>query len=299
MRHTTKLLVLALCAAMAAACSPNSLAGDSRESVELDKYKLVLGPKTIKGIDDDASGLAYNSSTKTLLVAVNKPTVLVELDLKGNFKRKIRLKGFNDTEGVCWIDKDKYAVLEERRRNLVIVEIGSRTKAVDYTRTSRFLIEPTSAGNLGIEGVAYDPKGKRFFIVKEKSPRKIYEVKLPTAGGKAVITHPWDIEKKMFGMTDLAGIYYDVKTGHLLILSDESKCVVECTADGKKMISRLSLKTGSAGMTSTPGQPEGITMDDAGNLYICSEPNVLYVFSKSTRTSKQNLPKRATSQRIL
>ena len=81
-------------------------------------------------------------------------------------------------------------------------------------------------------------------------------------------------------MSDLAGIYYDTKTGHLLILSDESKCVVECTVDGKKMVSRMFLKEGSAGLTRTLKQPEGITMDDSGNLYICSEPNVLSVFSK-------------------
>ena len=83
-------------------------------------------------------------------------------------------------------------------------------------------------------------------------------------------------------MSDVSDIFYDDRTGHLLVLSDESKSVVECTVEGKE-ISRLSLKAGSAGLKDTIGQPEGITMDDEGNLFICSEPNVLYCFSRVAR----------------
>ena len=285
MRCITRLAVLSLCVAVM--CSPSLFAADNEASVGLNEYKLVLGPKVIKGVDDDASGLTFNSETKTLFVAINGAPMLVELDLQGDFKRTIRLKSFEDTEGVCWISGDKYAVIEERRRNLVVMDISKEAESVDYETALTFLIEPVAAGNLGIEGLTRDPKGQRFFIVKEKNPRKIYEVKIPAEqGAKAIITTPWDIEKAAFGMTDLAGIHYDTKTGHLLILSDESKCVVECTVDGKKMVSRLFLKEGSAGLTRTLQQPEGITMDDSGNLYICSEPNVLYVFARQAKDPK-------------
>jgi uncharacterized protein YjiK len=46
---------------------------------------------------------------------------------------------------------------------------------------------------------------------------------------------------------------------------------VEATLDGKE-VSRLSLR----GVT----QAEGVTMDDEGTIYICSEPSVFYVYKK-------------------
>ncbi len=254
---------------------------DTDAVVGLANYKLDLGPKEIKGVSRNASGLAYNAKTDTIFLVLNKPTVVLELDLKGNTKRKIGLKFFNDTEGITWIKGHSFAVLEERRRKLIMVEIGADTKSVDYLTRQGFVVEPKAAGNAGLEGVTYDAAGGRFFVVKEKSPRRIYEVRLPTKGAeeKAVITTPWDIDKTALGMTDLAGVCYDPGTGHLLILSDESKCVVECTTDGQ-LISRLSLKAGNSGLKATLRQPEGITVDNKGNLYICSEPNLFYVFRK-------------------
>ncbi len=44
---------------------------------------------------------------------------------------------------------------------------------------------------------------------------------------------------------------------------------------------QLSLRAGSAGLSESIRQAEGITMDDSGTLYICSEPDLLYIFDKS------------------
>ena len=248
--------------------------------VGLDEYKVVGEPIALPGVDDDASALTFNPETGSMFVALNNPPTLIELAADGKVKRTVKLEGFQDTEGVAWVEGKTFAVIEERRRNLVLVEIGPGTKSVPYRKASKFLIEPQPFDNKGIEGIASDGAGKRFFIVKEKEPRKLYEVRLPEGkSDEAEISVPWDLEKSNHGMKDVAGVFFHAATSHLLIVSDQSRCVVECTLDGEE-VARLKLTAGSAGLTSDIGQPEGIAMDDKGNLFICSEPNLIYTFKK-------------------
>ncbi len=289
-RYTFAAVVACTCLGLSIMAS----AEDRAESVgiQLGRYTVTRGPKVIDNVSDNMSGLTFSPTTRTLFAAINNPTQAVELGLDGSFKRIIGLMWFEDTEGLVWMTDSKFAILEERRRCLVLVDLNAETKTVDRNKCERFEIDPNKARNRGTEGVAYDPASKKFYVVKEKDPRKLYKMVLPAEEAKTKalanpdeeppvpeITLPWDIDTKSLGMDDLSGICFDPKSGHLLILSDESKCVVEATLDGKE-ISRLSLKGGSAGLSDTIKQPEGITLDDRGNLYVCSEPNTLYVFSK-------------------
>lgn len=276
------LLILCLLFALAgyswAAGEPDPVVHGSGVSRDLGKYKLTVGPVLIDGVQDNASGLAYNNGTKTLFMALNGPPTLVEMNLAGVVKRRIELKGFEDTEGVVWVGGNTYGVLEERRRNLVLLDIEPESVSIEYEKCRKILVEPENAGNLGLEGIGYDPVRKIFIIVKEKSPKRIYTVKVNPNGQD--ISRLWDAETDPMGLLDLAGAEYDQATGYILIVSDESKCVVEVTDEGREL-SRLSLEAGKSGLTETMRQPEGLTIDEQGNIYICSEPNVFYVFSKT------------------
>jgi uncharacterized protein YjiK len=255
--------------------------------VGLDQYELAAGPIVLKGVEDDASGVTYCGKTRTLFVVLNDPPTLVEVSLKGEVKRRVKLEGFEDTEDVVWMETSKFAVVEERRAILAIFELDGSAKSVSYDDAEKIQVDPVPPGNLGLEGVAYDAGSGLFTIVKEKQPLKIYGLKLK--GGKSPdveTSMPWEIRKKNFGMTDLSSVAYDAVTGHLLILSDESKCLVECTLEGEE-ISRLSLMSGDAGLTVTVPQPEGVALDAKRNLYICSEPNQLYVFAKVAAKSEE------------
>ena len=261
-----------------AAGEPDPALHGSGVSRDLGKYKLTVGPVLIDGVRDNASGLAYNNSTKTLFMVLNGPPTLMEMNLAGMVKRKIELKGFDDTEGVVWIEGNTFGVVEERRRNLVILDVEPDAVSVDYNKCRKILVEPENYGNLGLEGIGYDPVRKMFIIVKEKNPKRIYTVKVNPNGQE--ISRLWDPETDLMGLLDLAGAEYDQATGYILIVSDESKCVVEVTNEGREL-SRLSLEAGKNGLTETIPQPEGLTIDEQGNIYICSEPNIFYVFSKT------------------
>lgn len=253
---------------------------EQESTVNLKQYSLTLWRKPIEGVIADASGLTYSRKTKSLFLAVDQPPKIVELSLKGRVKRQMLLSGFDDTEGITWIEGDSFAVVEEQRGNIVLIEITADTKSIDYTKATKFAVDSIPMGNLGLEGLTYDPAGKRFFAVKKMEPIRIYEIRLPAKKiGKAEVTSPFNIEEVGLGLRDLSGVHYDTRTGHLLLLSQESKCVVECTVGGRE-VSRLYLKAGIAGLDHSPFKPQGITLDKRGNLYLCSEPSAFYVFSR-------------------
>ncbi len=78
---------------------------------------------------------------------------------------------------------------------------------------------------------------------------------------------------------DISSLSYDARTGHSLVLSDESRLLLELDAQGEP-VSFISLVGGFNGLSDSIEQAEGVTMDAAGNIYVVSEPNLLYVFSK-------------------
>jgi len=78
---------------------------------------------------------------------------------------------------------------------------------------------------------------------------------------------------------DLSSLQFDERSGHLLALSDESRLVLELDVKGKPL-STLSLRKGYQGLKATVPQAEGIAMDEAGTIYLVSEPNLFYVFKQ-------------------
>jgi uncharacterized protein YjiK len=88
---------------------------------------------------------------------------------------------------------------------------------------------------------------------------------------------PWDAERIPTGCNDLSSITFHAPSGRLLLLSDESACVVECATNGQE-VARMALRAGTAGLTQDVQRPEGICFDSTGTMYICCEPNLLYIF---------------------
>ena len=69
------------------------------------------------------------------------------------------------------------------------------------------------------------------------------------------------------------------RTGHLVLLSDESQLLIELGEKGQLVSSRF-LLGGFAGLADSVPQAEGVTFDDRGNLYLASEPNLFYRFER-------------------
>lgn len=240
------------------------------KTIELGRYRRHRGPLRIEGVSDNCSGLTYNFETKALMVVIDAPEMVIELSLSGKPARRIGLSGFRDTEGIAHAGGNKYYVAEEGNCTVSLIEIDKDANLIDRDECVKHTIDPKYAMNSGMEGLAFDPKGKRLFAVKEKGPRKIYEFPAFKKGAKPKVTAPWNIQNDNLGLSDLSGICYDKETGNLLVLSHERRRLVECTTDGKPISS----------MDFSIGKAEGIAVDEKRNIYICSEPNLLYIFKK-------------------
>jgi len=289
-RRTATFLVLLLCSTACARASDAKTEPKpqvkTRTPLGLDGYTLKAGPILIEGIKKNASGITYNPDDKILLLVTNKPKRAFEITAEGKNLREILLSGFSDTEGITYLGDGKYAVIEEKRRTVCILPISKDTKKVKRSQGKLALIDPVAAGNAGLEGVAYDPATKCLYLAKELNPKKIYKITRDNVEkGKAEVTNPWDAEKDALKLKDISDLHWHAPSGHLLVLSHESACLVECTPNGKE-VSRLSLSAGSAGLKKTIPQAEGVTVDSQGTLYICSEPRTLYVFTKKKSEKK-------------
>jgi uncharacterized protein YjiK len=194
--------------------------------------------------------------------------------------RRIVLTGFKDTEGITHIRGTTYAIIEERRNTLALIEITPDTHEIDRTDTQIISLEKQSGGNKGLEGVSFDPLGNRLLVIKERSPRGFYEVinwdqqdRFPHVESRRVL--PWE----WLGMSDFSAIHLDPDSKHLLVLSDESARIEERSQSGAPL-GHLILKRGRSGLAEDVPQAEGLTLAPDGTLYVCSEPNLLYIFSK-------------------
>lgn len=250
--------------------------------IGLNAYELSATPKLIAGIEDNASGLTYNSNTNTLFAVVNNPETLLELTKDGDLIRRIDLTGFEDTEGVMYLGDERYAVVEERKRTLVIFEINAQTKAVDRTGLKSFQIAITSGKNKGFEGLSYNQENGDLFIINEKKPRQLIKLSGFVESSDISISTPFSLEENPFGGDDYSGVHYDGQTGHLILLSDESHQIIEVNKEGVE-ISRLDLSKGNAGLNDDVPQAEGITMDKDGDIYVISEPNIFYRLKSKKR----------------
>lgn len=254
------------------------------KSIKLDTYRVVMEPVEIEGINRNLSGVTFHPETGTLFGVTNYPEAVVELTPKGKLKRTFPLGGAMDTEGIMALSKRRLAVVEEGNGRILFFTVppeGNKLKPageplqVDISSDNIFL------GNSGLEGVTFNAEKKCFYCVKEKRPSALYRM---TLSGKK-IDRPKKTEK-LFNfesphpsLSDVAGCHFVAETGNLLVISQENTCVIECNMKGKEF-GRLSIR----GLY----QPEGVTMDDEGKLYVVGEPDQFVVYAPERADKKEN-----------
>jgi uncharacterized protein YjiK len=253
-----------------------------QRSLWLPEYRVRIDAKAVPGVSDNLSGLTYDERRDQLWAVVNNPEELLALSTDGEVLARYPLSGFEDVEGITYLGDNLLLLAEERKHALVVVEVPDRPGALFREDYRALTLGLELGGNQGFEGTGYDRAGDRLFVVKEHSPRKLYEIR----GLKASIEGDFNLDvidreawiENVFA-TDLSSVHYDERTGHLALLSDESKVLMELDGKGK-LISFRSLLGGFAGLQDGVPQGEGMTFDDRGNLYLVSEPNLFYKFER-------------------
>jgi uncharacterized protein YjiK len=253
-------------------------------SLWLPEYQVRIDALPVAGVSQNLSGLTYDETRDQLWAVINGPEELLALSKDGELLARYPLNGFSDVEGVTYLGDNLLLLAEERDQALVVVEIPAQAGPLFREDYRALTIGIDLGGNQGFEGVGYDRARDRLFVVKEHSPRKLYEIRGLKASVQGhfnlqVIDRQAWIDHKVFA-TDFSSVHYDEQTGHLALLSDESQVMIELDAQDGKLISFRSLFSGFAGLQQSVPQGEGLTLDDQGNLYLVSEPNLFYRFER-------------------
>ena len=275
------------------------------------RYQLPEPTRTVAPLGSvlaqEVSAVTWNRDTNTLFMVGDGGTSIVQTDLQGNLINSMTLAAgtspqgtaFYDPEGLTYVGNGKFVMTEERYR---IVNQFTYTPGttLNYSDAQHVKLG-TTVGNIGLEGIAYDPLTSGatpgFVVAKEKQPIGVFQTNVDFVNGTATngsvttvnstnlfdptLTGLLDIAD-IYAMSNLAGIGAGDQS-HLLLLSQESGKVIEVDRNGTTFSSLTipflpnnplgsTALSGVGGPTSVVDQQhEGITMDDIGNIYIVSE----------------------------
>jgi len=252
------------------------------QAVNLSRYRADIQARVVEGIDNNLSALAYNPQRESLFGVVNGTPLIVEISLEGELLRTIAVEGVDDMEGLAHIADNLYVIAEERTHRLVLVDIPDDAERIGTAEAPSLTLGVDAEGNQGLEGVAWDQAGNRLLVVKEKDPLRVLAVTgFVNAGDGEMdvgITELKQPESDRLFMSDLSSVSVHNESGHFLLLSDESRMVVEYDQQ-QRPVSLLGLWRGMSGLDSTVPQAEGLTMDPQQRIYMVSEPNLFYRFT--------------------
>ncbi|HEY4277424.1 MAG TPA: lamin tail domain-containing protein [Conexibacter sp.] len=264
----------------------------------------------------EASSVAYDPQTpNSLYVVGDGGTSVVQVDkTTGALIDSMTLAPggsaqgteFYDTEGITYAGNGKFVMTEERDRRLVEFTYAAGT-TLQRSDTQSVKLGST-IGNIGLEGVTWDPANSRFIVVKETQPSEVFETGVDfTPPGSA--TNPSDPSSEpanlfdpsllhlgdfsdVFALSNVPALSSTADASHLLVISQQSGKIVNTDRSGN-VESSLTIRRDAGNDLSVPDQTdEGVTMDDDGTLYVVNEQgggsNVpqLWVYRPSSATDQ-------------
>ncbi|HGE5896217.1 TPA: SdiA-regulated domain-containing protein [Escherichia coli] len=233
--------------------------------------------KTIPGIKGGFSGLTWNPDSRTLFAVTDHPSSIVELDAEGNVLRVIPSDGDHDFESIEYLGRNIYVLSRERERTLTTHCIDSSTTALPPAIYSLTLDFNRDSDNTGFEGLARGLTDNALMVAQEKKPLRLYTTDRTTDAitvSDALTRRaslPWFLK-------DISGLHYDRTRQQLYVLSHESAMVLVSDLSGGRKV--MLLRRNFHGLKRDIPQAEGIASNDRDTLWIVSEPNLFYRFSR-------------------
>ncbi|EDX9485525.1 YjiK family protein [Salmonella enterica] len=255
--------------------------GDKPSALALSSYKAVIQQKPVAGVKSNLSGLTYSTEDRMLFAVINNPPELVWLTTEGQLVGRMPLLGIHDPESIAWIGGNQFQIGSEKDGAVYKTQVDIQSGAMQIISMVK-LEGYDKAKNKGLEGTAWDVKNERLYAAKERKPIVIKEVGMSKNGIVRVL--PSTVTASI---SDVSGLEYYAPTNSLLVLSDESKMILEVSSEWR-VRDRLFLTAEWSGLREDIPQPEGIAMDNENNLYIVSEPNLFYKFTRDIQ-SDQNV----------
>lgn len=250
---------------------------EQKESIWLPDYHVVIDARPLPGMEkDEASDLSYNPQSKTLFSVMGKNPFLVELSLQGEVLRKMPLVGWSNPEGLTVMENGLMAIVDERQHMLSIVKVDANTRELNIADFPKYDLGPSKDQNKAFEAITWDARNQQLLLGEERPPA-LFTWK--SDGSQTLKGDKQKLDSDELDIRNLSALEIDPRTGHLLVLSADSHLLLELDENGQQ-VSFMTLLGNFNGLKDTIPRAEGVTMDEAGTLYIVSEPNLFYRFEK-------------------
>lgn len=259
------------------------------ESLDLANYTLVGKYRLPVGSGNnllaaEVSAVTWNRDTDSLFIVGDNGTSVTQISKTGQLIDTMTLPAdatkpqgtyYYDPEGLAYVGGGRFVLSEERYRQVT-----------RFTYTAGSTLDPATAqtvklgttiGNIGFEGISFDPVTGGYIIVKEKTPLGIFQTGIDfTAGtasnGSATATESANLFDPALagGVLDFGDVFALANVlpasaadrEHLVVLSQESGRLLKMDRSGRVLGQRD---------IETAAQHEGVTFDDALNLYVTNE----------------------------
>ena len=240
---------------------------------------------------EEASGVAYNWDTDTLFVIGDGGQSVTQVTKTGKLVDTMTLAlggsaqgtEFYDPEGITYIGNGQFVFTEERDRQAVkFTYVPGTTLVRSATQTMKL---GTTIGNIGLEGLSYDPQTNGFLFVKESGPVGIFQTTidfdtLTASNGSPTATNSENLfdpalastldMSDVFAFSNLPSMSGQPQSGNMLIISQESAKIVNISRTGS-VSSSLTLVSDPGNISIQDQTHEGVTMDRTGRMYVVSE----------------------------
>ncbi len=242
-RHMKYLLIIFLIFFAFAACHKKST-----DEIPL----LTIVSKHPLDIPETSDLSSYKNPGEFLTVSDTNDRIYV-ISAVGKIIKILNYNGDN-LEGVYYMALDSTIyVVEEKKKEIVKLDTTGN-------EILRFSLELNNADSKhGPEGITYNPANNHLYVVTEKNPSLLIELKLD---GTIVSTHDLSFA------SDYSAIFYDSYDNSLWILSDESELLVKCDLSGNPISSyRTGVKKGEGVVVDQPHSKVYIVTDNVSVLY--------------------------------
>ncbi len=262
-----------LAIAVGLAFSPGTQAAIS--AVDLATYTHVATYALPSVAAAEASAITWNWDTDTLFVLGDEGDALVEVNKQGQQLSVMTLTGFDDTEGITYIGSGRFVITEERLQDAYLLAYTAGSSAARGTLPSASLGD--TVGNVGVEGLSYDPASGAFVFVKERLPQAVNAASIDFASGTAAVSSLFTPSLNVLDLSDVQvlstvpGLAGTADADHLLIFSQESSRLLEVTRTGTVL--------SSFDFTALASDAEGVTIDADGVIYVVGETPAMYVLT--------------------
>lgn len=274
---------------IAAIAALGCTAAQAADSIQLNNY-AVTGTYALDSLNGTSGGISglegsaitYARDRGTLFFVGDEGTGVVEISRTG---QTIGNNLFNwtgtgstnhDTEALTYLGNGRLVVGEERLQNAYSFDYVAG--ATVNLGTTPFVSFGPTIGNVGIEGISYDPRNSGFVTVKQDNPvqlRIFDSLPFSTASAPDLVPNiAFSGASALFGLNSLSDVQtlapVDALFGmaaadNLLVLSLDSRKLIEIDRLGniKSSLDLASIMPFNA--------IEGVTIDENGTIYLIAE----------------------------